>query len=118
MIVKAELKKPCSAKERADFIVRYNHRSGLLIEEDDVSIRALDDDDVTKLEKLKAAKAEEVRARRNTLLAETDYLMTRDYPLTEEQEQEVRAYRQALRDLPSNPKFPDVEFPTKPSFIQ
>ena len=41
---------------------------------------------------------ESIRMKRNRLLAETDYLALADATLTDE----MRAYRQALRDLPAN----------------
>lgn len=37
----------------------------------------------------------------NVRIAATDYLMTSDYPLTDEQRAAVTAYRTALRDLPA-----------------
>lgn len=52
-----------------------------------------------------------LRAKRNQLLAETDYLALADHTLSAE----MTAYRQALRDLPSNTT--DVAnpvWPTKP----
>ena len=41
---------------------------------------------------------ENLRQRRNQLLTETDYLALADSTLTDE----MRSYRQALRDLPAN----------------
>ena len=53
-----------------------------------------------------------LRTRRNQLLAETDYLALADATLTDE----MRAYRQALRDLPANTEDPaNPTWPTKPS---
>jgi len=53
-----------------------------------------------------------LRQRRNQLLAETDYLALADSTLTDE----MRAYRQALRDLPANTEDPaNPVWPTKPS---
>jgi len=53
-----------------------------------------------------------LRQRRNQLLAETDYLALADSILTDE----MRAYRQALRDLPANTEDPaNPVWPTKPS---
>jgi uncharacterized protein involved in exopolysaccharide biosynthesis len=53
-----------------------------------------------------------LRRQRNQLLAETDYLALADATLTDE----MRAYRQALRDLPENTTDPaDPVWPTKPS---
>ncbi len=54
---------------------------------------------------------------RNALLQESDWVFTFDSPLTDEQKAEAVTYRQALRDLPSQSGFPNVEFPTKPSFL-
>ena len=53
----------------------------------------------------------EVRIKRNQLLAETDYLALSDATLTDE----MRAYRQALRDLPANTADPaNPVWPVKP----
>ena len=54
---------------------------------------------------------EEAKAKRNKLLAETDWWVLSD---TGTASQEQLDYRQALRDLPAQEGFPDVEFPTKP----
>ena len=55
---------------------------------------------------------ESLRARRNMLLAETDYLALSDVTLSEE----MRTYRQALRDLPANTSDPaNPTWPVKPS---
>ena len=62
--------------------------------------------DVLPLEQL-----ENLRRERNRLLAETDYLALADVTLTDE----MRAYRQALRDLPANTADPaNPVWPTKP----
>ena len=53
----------------------------------------------------------ELRAKRNQLLSETDYLALADSTLTDE----MRDYRQALRDLPANTVDPaNPVWPTKP----
>jgi len=52
-----------------------------------------------------------LRTERNALLSETDYLALADVTLTDE----MRAYRQALRDLPANTTDPaNPVWPTKP----
>ena len=52
-----------------------------------------------------------LRAKRNQLLAETDYLALADHTLSAD----MTAYRQALRDLPSNTTDPaNPVWPTKP----
>jgi hypothetical protein len=57
------------------------------------------------------------KGQRNNLLLESDWTMLSDNSLTEEQKTEATTYRQALRDLPAQEGFPDVEFPTKPDFL-
>lgn len=57
------------------------------------------------------------KAERNVLLLNSDWTMVTDNQLTDEQRSEATAYRQALRDLPDQEGFPDVEFPAKPDFI-
>jgi len=58
-----------------------------------------------------------IRSQRNTLLSQTDWALTSDTPLTDEQKAEAVTYRQALRDLPAQNGFPNIAFPTKPSFL-
>jgi len=54
---------------------------------------------------------EKLRSKRNQLLSETDYLALADSTLTDE----MRSYRQALRDLPANTVDPaNPVWPTKP----
>ena len=50
------------------------------------------------------------RNERNVLLAETDWMANSDVTMSDA----WKTYRQALRDLPTQSGFPDVEFPTKP----
>jgi len=62
--------------------------------------------DVLPVEQMK-----ELRLKRNRLLTETDYLALADSTLTDE----MRTYRQALRDLPANTTDPaNPVWPTKP----
>lgn len=52
------------------------------------------------------AKAQQVRERRNLLLKQTDILVAvPDYPLREGDKEKLIAYRQYLRDLPSEAEF-------------
>ena len=60
--------------------------------------------------KLDATEADGARTRRNELLAETDFYALSDVTMTDE----IKTYRQALRDLPSHKDWPYVDFPTKP----
>lgn len=59
-------------------------------------------------------KAEKIRAERNRLLAESDWTQANDSPLPETERRKWRAYRQALRDMPSQTGFPhSVAWPEK-----
>lgn len=56
--------------------------------------------------------SQNVRGKRNSLLAESDWAMLPDSPVDQ---QAWEAYRKALRDLPSQSGFPyDITWPTKP----
>lgn len=57
----------------------------------------------------------EIIQRRNNLLNDSDYLMMADYPISDEKKQEIKVYRQALRDIPQQDGFPDnIVWPDKP----
>ncbi len=64
-----------------------------------------------------------LRAKRDSLLVESDWTQVGDSPFTDEKKAEWVTYRQALRDLPStasptidiNERLTNVTFPTKPS---
>lgn len=56
-----------------------------------------------------------ILARRNKLLAASDWMMTTDSPLTDEEKTAWATYRQALRDLPQQEGYPDVILPTPPT---
>ena len=59
--------------------------------------------------------ARSLRAKRDALLAQTDYLLMPDYPIEPERKEAVEAYRQALRDLPSQKSWPlSVNWPEAP----
>lgn len=58
-------------------------------------------------EEKRAKKEAEVRAQRDSLIAKTDYLLAPDYPISAKDLEKVKAYRQALRDVPSQEGFPD-----------
>lgn len=50
----------------------------------------------------------EVRSIRNQLLRESDWTQLADAPLTAEQKEAWRTYRQALRNVPEQSSFPDT----------
>ena len=58
----------------------------------------------------------DVRLERNNLLSNTDHLIQSDYPISDEKKQEIKVYRQALRDIPQQDGFPDnIVWPDKPA---
>lgn len=60
-----------------------------------------------------------IRTRRNQLLREMDFTQLPDYPATDAQRAEVKAYRQALRDLPELIEDPSkLVWPVPPTFIK
>ncbi len=54
-------------------------------------------------------KAALLREQRDKLLYETDKYMLPDYPITEEEREEYRKYRQYLRDIPQIADFPNIQ---------
>ncbi|WP_303327778.1 tail fiber assembly protein, partial [Bilophila wadsworthia] len=50
--------------------------------------------------------AARVRTERDRRITATDYLVMPDYPLDTDKLEEIKVYRQALRDLPQQPGFP------------
>ena len=66
-------------------------------------------------EEIEAEKEQQARSKRDYLLTQTDYLLAADYPIDAESLEAVKAYRQALRDIPQQEGFPDdVQWPTMP----
>lgn len=63
-----------------------------------------------------ASKSSQVRQERNRLLADCDWAVLTDSPLTTARKTEWKAYRTALRNLPSADGFPHtMSWPTQPS---
>ena len=59
-------------------------------------------------------KASTIRQQRNALLLATDYRMMPDYPMSELCRENLKLYRQLLRDIPEQPGFPNsVVWPIK-----
>ena len=56
-----------------------------------------------------------IRTKRNSLLADSDYLLMPDYPISQECLEKVKEYRQELRDITKQENFPTaVVFPDLP----
>ena len=59
--------------------------------------------------------AASARQKRDRLIAVTDYLVTPDYPISDDRLAKVKIYRQALRDIPEQSGFPrTIAWPDKP----
>lgn len=62
--------------------------------------------------------ASRVRMRRDSIISRTDFYVQPDYPSDPVGLEAVKAYRQALRDIPEQSGFPrDVQWPTLPSAL-
>ena len=63
-----------------------------------------------------AETADEIRARRDRLLAATDWAVLPDSPLDAQSLEAVKTYRQALRDVPQQDGFPGtITWPEMPA---
>lgn len=62
--------------------------------------------------------AEQVRLERDRRIAATDYYMMPDYPSDPNNIEEMKVYRQALRDIPKREGFPSkFTWPDVPKFL-
>lgn len=60
-----------------------------------------------------------IRTRRDQLLRLTDFTQLPDYPATDAQRAQVKAYRQALRDIPEQIEDPSkLVWPVLPTFVK
>ena len=90
--------------------IEYNAATGQTVEIP-LSAEEIAERETYQRDVLPGLQLEMIRVKRNRLLAETDYLALADATLTDE----MRTYRQALRDLPANTADPaNPIWPTKP----
>lgn len=62
--------------------------------------------------------AKAIRDKRDNLIGETDYYLMPDYPSNPQNLEELKVYRQALRDIPKQEGFPrDIRWPDVPKFL-
>lgn len=62
--------------------------------------------------------AKAIRDKRDNLIGETDYYLMPDYPSNPQNLEELKVYRQALRNIPEQEGFPrDVRWPDVPKFL-
>jgi len=62
----------------------------------------------------KAQFPEMIASKRLMLLVDCDWTQLPDSPLTIQQKQAWAVYRQALRDFPAQPGYPNIDFPVAP----
>ena len=63
--------------------------------------------------------SEEARAKRDKLLADTDWTQVLDAPIDAATREEYRTYRQALRDIPEQEGFPEtITWPELPAVVK
>lgn len=104
MELKDSLNKPFTAKERADFIVENNHNKGYDIRETDTALEAWGLTEEEQAEKDLADRKDTVRGIRNSYLEiyiDPYQLVIRWGTLTQEEQNELIAYRQYLLDYTS-----------------
>lgn len=59
-----------------------------------------------------------IRSQRDAKLEATDYMLAPDYPISPENLEAVKVYRQALRDIPEQSGFPkNAQWPAEPQFL-
>ncbi len=101
MEIKAQLNKPYSDKQRADFIVENNHNKGYEIKETETALEAWGLTSQEWDEKVLEDKKTSVRAVRNSYLetyVDPFQLVIRWGTLTEQEQQDLINYRQYLLD--------------------
>ena len=89
-----KLNKPYTNKEYADLAV-YCNKNGLIIEDKGDYLEAVNPPEPSDEEK-----KVQVRAVRNQYLEQTDKYMITDYPITDEERELYRQYREYLRTYP------------------
>ena len=78
----------------------------------DVQVEALSDAEIAANTSAETARKEaSVRKQRDALLAECDWTVLQDSPLTDAQVADWVIYRQALRDITDHANFPDIQGP-------
>lgn len=78
----------------------------------DVQVEALTAEEIqAKTDAETARKEAAVRKQRDALLAECDWTVLQDSPLTDAQVADWVIYRQALRDITTHANFPDIQGP-------
>ena len=110
----------CEVLSRASFELLVNADTAALLQQ------AAAEAEAARLAEYNSEEArfERLRSERDRRLAATDYLLMPDYPLDDTLKENVQAYRQALRDLPSQEGSPwdgggeETPWPEIPNVLQ
>lgn len=96
----------------ADIWCNQNNAMIVKLDSDEYEIVAIPDSTTDEI-------ASQKRAQRNALLEATDkYTSVPDLPITDEVREQYKEYRQYLRDIPTNPAFPNVEILTFDAWVE
>ena len=100
-------------------LATYTHQASLDVYTDDIQNKKVDLDTLTVVDDVQVEDAVAwMRERRRLLLAECDWTVGADSPLSDSKKTEWQTYRQALRDIPANNSSisskQDVTWPSKP----
>jgi len=88
--------------------------NGVLVEMTDVEIAQFNAEQHTETE-LKNEKWASIRSKRDQLLSESDWVVTKASETGVAVSDEWKTYRQALRDVPTQSDVDNITWPTKPS---
>lgn len=114
MLIKVDITKEGIITHSATFGSQVEADAWVAQEQANLSWGRPGDYTVTETNVTQSAGLESLRAKRNALISACDWTQLPDAPLTTESKAEFAAYRQALRDLPSQPGL-DVLSPAWPT---
>ena len=108
MELKARLEKPYDYKERANFVIDYNHKLNYIIEETDDGILAWDYTDDEQTERRVIRKKSETKAARDKMINDISWRVERAREQKElgipviDDYKKLLEYHQYLRDFPQS----------------
>ena len=108
MELKARLEKPYNYKERANFVIEYNHKLNYIIEETDDGILAWDYTDDEQTERRIIRKKSETKAARDKMINDISWRVERAREQKElgipviDDYKKLLEYRQYLRNFPQS----------------
>jgi hypothetical protein len=108
---------PVQPTERPPFDPTKNVNDGTPVLQGETWVQTwvVTDASAEEIEQRTADQAQSVRGQRNALISQSDWTQLDDTPVTNAKKLEWAAYRQSLRDIPTQPGFPwDITWPTQP----